>query len=60
MLDGYEFLVYIIEFCFRDEIEWNKRLDIINCIEDNGYLCLLNENIMEFLEFCYKYFFILI
>lgn len=60
MLDGYEFPVYITESCPRDETEWNKRSDTINCTEDNGYLCLPNENITELLEFCYKYPFILI
>lgn len=60
MLDGYEFPVYTTESCPRDETEWNKRSDTINCTEDNGYLCLPNENITGLLEFCYKYPFILI
>lgn len=60
MLDGYDFPVYTTESCPRDEIEWKKRSDTINCTEDNGYLCLPNENITELLEFCYKYPFILI
>lgn len=33
---------------------------MINCIENNGYVCLLNEGKMELLEFCYSNRFILI
>lgn len=60
MLDGYEFPVYTTEFCPRNEPEWNERSSAINCTEDNGYLCLPNENVTELLEFCYIYPFILI
>lgn len=60
MLDGYGFPVYTAEFCPRNQIEWNQRSSALNCTEDNGYLCLPNENVTELLEFCYKYPFILI
>lgn len=59
-LDGYEFPVYSTNSCPRNQTEWNQRSSAINCTEDNGYLCLPNENITELLEFCYNYPFILI
>lgn len=60
ILEGYRFLVYLIEFCLRNQIEWNERLFGINCNRSNGYMCLFNENFIQLLEFCYEYFFILI
>ncbi|XP_052695771.1 uncharacterized protein LOC128174201 [Crassostrea angulata] len=59
-LDGYEFPVYSTKSCPRNATEWNERSSAINCTEDNGYLCLPNENITQLLEFCYVFPFILI
>lgn len=59
-LNGYKFPVYSIKFCPRNQKEWNQRSSAINCTENNGYLCLPNENFTELLEFCYQYPFILI
>lgn len=59
-LDGYKFPVYSTKQCPRNQTEWNERSSAINCTEDNGYVCLPNENITQLLEFCYIYPFILI
>lgn len=54
-MEGYEFLVYLIDFCFGNEREWKERFIVINCIKNNGYMCFLNEDIIGLLEFCYIY-----
>lgn len=59
-IDGYEFPVYSTQFCPRNQIEWNQRSAAINCTENNGYMCLPNENFTELLEFCHTSPFILI
>lgn len=58
-LEGYEFLVFLIEFCLRNQIEWNKRLFVINCNKINGYMCVFNNNLNQLLEFCYEMFVIM-
>lgn len=52
-LDGYEFPVYSIESCPRNQSEWNKRSSAINCTKDNGYMCIPNDDRTQLLEFCY-------
>nr|XP_034330309.1 uncharacterized protein LOC117690361 isoform X1 [Crassostrea gigas] len=54
-LEGYEFPVYSTEFCPRNRSEWEQRSSAINCTDNNGYMCLPNENLTELLEFCYLY-----
>lgn len=58
MIGGYEFPVYSTVVCPRNQTEWKERSTAINCTEENGYLCLPNENISQLLEFCYIYPFI--
>uniref|UniRef100_A0A8W8ML17 Novel STAND NTPase 3 domain-containing protein n=1 Tax=Magallana gigas TaxID=29159 RepID=A0A8W8ML17_MAGGI len=59
-LDGYDFPVYSTKFCPRNQTEWNNRSSAINCTDDNGYMCLPNDDFTELLEFCYKSPFVLI
>lgn len=54
-LEGYEFPVYSTDFCPKNGTEWKSRSSAINCTENNGYMCLPNENRTELLEFCYIY-----
>ncbi|XP_052704777.1 uncharacterized protein LOC128180682 [Crassostrea angulata] len=54
-LDGYAFPVYSTEFCPRNRSEWEQRSSAISCTDNNGYMCLPNENRTELLEFCYLY-----
>eukprot|EP00105_Crassostrea_gigas_P037350 XP_019921498.1 PREDICTED: uncharacterized protein LOC105325316 isoform X3 [Crassostrea gigas] len=53
-LDGYKFPVYSTEFCPRNQTEWDERSSAINCTENNGYMCLPNQQRTELIEFCYK------
>lgn len=57
-MDGNKFAVYSTKLCPRNQMEWNERSSAINCTDDNGYLCLPNDDLTELLEFCYKYRFI--
>lgn len=57
-LDGYDFPVYSTEFCPRNQTEWKERSSAINCTENNGYMCLPNDNLTVLIEFCYIYPFI--
>lgn len=59
-MGGFRFLVNIINFCFKNKIEWFKRLVVFNCNEMNGYMCIFNEELMVLLEFCYILFKVLI
>lgn len=59
-LNGYKFPVYSTKHCPRNQADWNERSIAINCTEENGYVCLPNENITVLLEFCYIHPFILI
>ncbi|XP_062574787.1 uncharacterized protein LOC134236628 [Saccostrea cucullata] len=54
-LEGYSFPVYNTTSCPRDQSEWRSRSPDLNCTENNGYMCIPNENITELLEFCYRY-----
>lgn len=54
-LDGYDFPVYSTESCPRNQSEWNKRSSAINCTNDNGYMCIPNDDRTQLLEFCYIY-----
>ncbi|XP_065925447.1 uncharacterized protein [Magallana gigas] len=55
LLDGYEFPVYSTELCPRNQSEWNKRSSAINCTDNNGYMCIPNDDRTQLLEFCYIY-----
>lgn len=59
-LNGYKFPVYSTKHCPRNQADWNERSVAINCTEENGYVCLPNENITVLIEFCYIHPFILI
>lgn len=52
---GY-FLIYKIKLCLKNKLEWINRLFFFKCMKFLGYMCFLNEDIIEFFEFCYKYF----
>lgn len=56
--DGYDLRVHTTDFCPRNQTEWNKKSSALNCTENNGYMCLPNENITQLYEFCYIYPFI--
>lgn len=59
-IDGFKFSVYPTDFCPRNQMEWNKRSLAINCSEDNGYLCLPNNDLTVLLELCFERHHILI
>lgn len=54
-LEGYDFPVFSTKKCPGNQVEWKKRSSAINCTEQNGYMCLPNENLTDLLEFCYIY-----
>lgn len=54
-MDGYEFPIYSTESCPRNQSEWNKRSSAINCTDNNGYMCIPNDDRTQLLEFCYIY-----
>ncbi|XP_062608120.1 uncharacterized protein LOC134269962 [Saccostrea cucullata] len=54
-LDFYSFPVYTTVSCPRNQSDWRSRSSAINCTENNGYMCIPNENITQLLEFCYRY-----
>lgn len=53
-VDCNEFAVHPTEFCPRNQMEWNKRSLAINCSEDNGYVCLPNDDLTVLLELCFE------
>lgn len=59
-LDNYDFPVYTTKVCPRNKKEWTERSSAINCTEQNGYMCMPNDDLTELLEFCYIHPFILI
>lgn len=54
-LEGYDYPVFSTKECPGNQAEWKSRSFAINCTENNGYMCLPNENLTELLEFCYIY-----
>lgn len=52
-MDGHKFPVYKTTSCPRNKLEWIKRSFVLNCIDQNGYMCLPNEMFTELVEFCY-------
>lgn len=54
-LEGYDFPVFSTKECPGNQAEWEKMASAINCTDNNGYMCLPNENLTDLLEFCYIY-----
>lgn len=51
LLNGYQFPVYSTESCPKNKIEWLQRSSVLNCTGWKGYMCMPEENL---LEFCYQ------
>ena len=52
-------IAHRVRDCPRDETEWQKASDRLNCTSDdrstkNKYHCLPADNLTTLLEFCYK------
>lgn len=52
-IDGYKFPVYTTASCPQNETEWLERSSVLNCTDQNGYMCIPNEMITVLVEFCY-------
>lgn len=52
-IDGYKFPVYRTLSCPKNETEWLERSSVLNCTDQNGYMCIPNDMITELVEFCY-------
>lgn len=52
-IDGYKFPVYTTPSCPKNETEWLERSLVLNCTDQNGYMCIPNEMLTDLVEFCY-------
>lgn len=52
-IDGYKFPVYTTPSCPQNETEWLERSFVLNCTNQNGYMCIPNDMITVLVEFCY-------
>lgn len=52
-IDEYKFPVYTTQSCPKNETEWLERSFVLNCTDQNGYMCLPNDMITVLVEFCY-------
>lgn len=52
-MDGYKFPVYTTASCPKNKAEWLMRSFVLNCTDQNGYMCIPDENITVLVEFCY-------
>lgn len=52
-MDGYKFPVYETTSCPKNKPEWLERSFVLNCTDQDGYMCLPNEMLTELVEFCY-------
>lgn len=52
-INGYKFPVYTTPSCPQNKTEWLERSFVLNCTDQNGYMCLPNEMLTELVEFCY-------
>ena len=41
--------------CPTNHSEWLSRSTSIQCTSEKGYMCVPDENLMELVEFCYKF-----
>lgn len=52
-INGYKFPVYTTPSCPKNEAEWLERSSVLNCTDQNGYMCIPKEMITGLVEFCY-------
>lgn len=52
-IDGYKFPVYTTPSCPQNKRDWLERSSVLNCTDQNGYMCIPNEMLTELVEFCY-------
>lgn len=47
-----ENISYNTSSCPKNESEWKRRSDALNCNETNSYMCLADDRLSELLELC--------